>query len=352
LGIILLAKRLDEETNKKQPPKPKQRGLRRLVLFLLPVFLVLGWLAVDMYFFVTSPASPKPDEVVIEIPPGTSLAALSHMLQEKGLVSSAGKFRWLVRFRGDAREIKAGEYQLSTGLRPAGVLDKIVRGEVRLHHITFPEGYTMRQIADLLDERNLASYKQFMASATDPILVQAFNIPALTLEGYLFPDTYLFAMDLPVDTILRSFVTRFDQHFGPEAEEKAHKLGFTRHQVVILASVVEKETAVPEERPLIAGVFLNRLKKGIRLQSDPTVIYGLNNFDGNLTKAHLQMDTPYNTYTLSKLCSIQPPLLICTSSPRRMAPTTSPPVWPSITQLSCATKKDADNFCCPPTFTI
>jgi UPF0755 protein len=104
-------------------------------------------------------------------------------------------------------------------------------------------------------------------------------------------------MDLPVQTILRSFVARFNQHFGPEQEEKAHNLGFTRHQVVILASVVEKETAVPEERPLIAGVFLNRLKKGIRLQSDPTVIYGLKNFDGNLTKAHLQTDTPYNTYT-------------------------------------------------------
>jgi UPF0755 protein len=155
----------------------------------------------------------------------------------------------------------------------------------------------MRQIADLLDERRLASYDQFMASATDSTFVHAFNIPASTLEGYLFPDTYLFAMDLPVQTILRSFVARFNQHFGPEQEEKAHNLGFTRHQVVILASVVEKETAVPEERPLIAGVFLNRLKKGIRLQSDPTVIYGLKNFDGNLTKAHLQTDTPYNTYT-------------------------------------------------------
>jgi UPF0755 protein len=117
------------------------------------------------------------------------------------------------------------------------------------------------------------------------------------LEGYLFPDTYKFARNLSVESILRSFVTRFNQHFGPAQEERARQLGFTRHQVVILASVVEKETAVPEERPLIAGVFLNRLKRRIRLQSDPTVIYGLNEFDGNLTRAHLSTDTPYNTYT-------------------------------------------------------
>jgi UPF0755 protein len=250
-----------------------------------------------MYFFVTTPTSLKPEEVVMEIQPGTSLAALSHMVENRGLVSSAAKFRWLVRFTGAARKIKAGEYQISTGLRPGEVLEKIVRGEVRLHHVTFPEGYTMKQIANLLDDRNLARYDQFMASATDPAFVHAFNISASTLEGYLFPDTYLFAMNLPVETILRSFVARFKQHFRPEQKEKARTLGFTRHQVVILASVVEKETAVAKERSLIAGVFLNRLRKGIRLQSDPTVIYGLKNFDGNLTKDHLQTDTPYNTYT-------------------------------------------------------
>ena len=152
-------------------------------------------------------------------------------------------------------------------------------------------------MAKLLESRNLAGFDRFMATASDPAFVQEFSIPAPTLEGYLFPDTYLFARNLPVEKILRSFVERFDQHFGPSQEGEARKLGFTRHQVVILASVVERETAVSQERPLIAGVFLNRLRKRIRLQSDPTVIYGLKNFDGNLTRAHLQTDTPYNTYT-------------------------------------------------------
>jgi UPF0755 protein len=177
------------------------------------------------------------------------------------------------------------------------VLDKIVRGEVLLHQITFPEGYTMKQMAEILNSRGLARADRFIATASNPAFVQKLNIPAFTLEGYLFPDTYQFARNLPVENILSSLVERFDQHFGPAQDEKADQLGFTRHQVVILASVVEKETAVAEERPMIAGVFLNRLKKGIRLQSDPTVIYGLKNFNGNLTRAHLETDTPYNTYT-------------------------------------------------------
>ncbi|MEE9121783.1 MAG: endolytic transglycosylase MltG, partial [Syntrophobacteria bacterium] len=244
-----------------------------------------------------TPASSEPAEVVVEVPVGMSVPALSELLHGQGLVRSAGKFRWLVRFKGAARQIKAGEYQLSTGLRPGELLNKIIRGEVRLHQITFPEGYTLKQMAELLEASKLVNAERFIAAATDPPFVRSLDIPATSLEGYLFPDTYRFARGLPVKTVLRSFLTMFNQHFGPVQEEQARKLGFTRHQVVILASVVEKETAAAEERPLIAGVFLNRLRRRVRLQSDPTVIYGLRNFDGNLTRAHLQKDTPYNTYT-------------------------------------------------------
>ncbi len=277
--------------------KPKKKRLSPL--WSLPLVLVLtsAWLVGDMLHFIRTPASSEPAEVVMEVPVGMSVPALSELLHEQGLVRSAGKFRWLVRFKGAARQIKAGEYQLSTGLRPGELLNKIIRGEVRLHQITFPEGYTLRQMAELLEASKLVNAERFIAAATDPPFVRSLDIPAASLEGYLFPDTYRFARGLPVETVLRSFVTMFNQHFGPVQEEKARKLGFTRHQVVILASVVEKETAAAEERPLIAGVFLNRLRRRIRLQSDPTVIYGLRNFDGNLTRAHLQKDTPYNTYT-------------------------------------------------------
>ena len=277
----------------------KTRKRRFPSLRWLFVILAVGllWLMVDVYQFISTPASSEPEKVVIEISSGMSLRTLGNLLQERGLVSSAERFGWLVRLKGAARRIKAGEYQLSTGLRPGEVLDKIVRGEVLLHQITFPEGYTMKQMAELLDSRDLARADRFIATASNPAFVQKLNIPASTLEGYLFPDTYQFAKNLPVESILGSLVERFDQHFGPAQYEKADQLGFTRHQVVILASMVEKETAVAAERPIIAGVFLNRLEKGIRLQSDPTVIYGINNFNGNLTRAHLETDTPYNTYT-------------------------------------------------------
>ena len=279
------------------PPERKKRRLSPLWSLLLVLVLASAWLVGDMLHFIRTPASSEPVEVVIEVPVGMSVPALSELLHEQGLVHSAGKFRWLVRFKGAARQIKAGEYQLSTGLRPGELLNKITRGEVRLHQITFPEGYTLKQMAELLEASKLVNAERFIAAATDPPFVRSLGIPAASLEGYLFPDTYRFARGLPVETVLRSFVTMFNQHFGPVQEEQARKLGFTRHQVVILASVVEKETAAAEERPLIAGVFLNRLRRRIRLQSDPTVIYGLRNFDGNLTRAHLQKDTPYNTYT-------------------------------------------------------
>lgn len=281
----------------KASTKPKKKRLSPLWSLLLVLVLASVWLVGDMLHFIRTPASSEPAEVVMEVPVGTSVPALSDLLYGQGLVRSAGKFRWLVRFKGAARQIKAGEYQLSTGLRPGELLNKIIRGEVRLHQITFPEGYTLKQMAELLEASKLANAERFVAAATDPSLLRSLGIPAASLEGYLFPDTYRFARGLPVETVLRSFVTMFNQHFGPVQEEQARKLGFTRHQVVILASVVEKETAAAEERPLIAGVFLNRLRRRIRLQSDPTVIYGLRNFDGNLTRAHLQKDTPYNTYT-------------------------------------------------------
>lgn len=265
--------------------------------FLLVLALALLWLAVEAVSFVNTPASLEPEDVVVVVPGGTSLSALADRLHRQGLVRSAAKFRWLVWLRGAARQIKAGEYKLSTGLRPGELLDKLVRGEVLLHQITFPEGCTIEQMAALLDSRGLAEEEEFLAVSTEPDFVHGLGIPAATVEGYLFPDTYRFARGLSVEAIARSMVARFEDHFQAREQKRAEELGLTRHQVVILASVVEKETAVPEERSLIAGVFFNRLRRRMPLQSDPTVIYGLEHFDGNLTREHLQTNTPYNTYT-------------------------------------------------------
>jgi UPF0755 protein len=255
------------------------------------------FLAADVLLFLTSAATQRSDPVIIDFPVGTPLSTLYDLLEERGIVRSSFRFRLYARLKGEARHIKAGEYEFSTALRPGAVLSKLVRGEVLLHQLTLPEGVTRQDIAALLAAQALAGADQVLAMTADADLAKELGIPAPTLEGYLFPDTYRFARHLPVATILRAMVDRFHQYFGAAQEDQARKLRLTPHEVVILASVVEKETGSASERPLIAGVFLNRLRRGIPLQSDPTVIYGLPQFDGNLTRAHLVTDTPYNTYT-------------------------------------------------------
>ena len=279
-----------------QPPAATKKP-RRLRWWLVILGLAVLCFGADILLFLTSPATPLSDTVIVDFPVGTPLSVLSDLLEQHRVVQSGFKFRLYARFKGEARHIKAGEYEFSTALRPDAVLSKLVRGEVLLHQVTFPEGVTTQDVADLLAAQGLASADQVLAATTDTDLARQLAISAPSLEGYCFPDTYRFARHLPVTSILRTMVGRFDQYFGANQEEQARHLGLTRHQVVILASIVEKETGTASERPLIAGVFLNRLRRRIPLQSDPTVIYGIQNFDGNLTRAHLVTDTPYNTYT-------------------------------------------------------
>jgi len=278
-------------------PPTGTRRLRPLWWSVLVLSVAFLFLAADIFLFLTSPATQRSDAVVIDFPVGTPLSALYDLLEQRGVVRSSFRFRLYARLKGEARHIKAGEYEFSTALRPDAVLSKLVRGEVLLHQVTFPEGVTNQDTAALLAAQGLADADQVLAVAADADFAKDLGVSAPRLEGYLFPDTYRFARHLPVTTILRTMVGRFHQYFGAAQEDQARKLGLTRDQVVILASVVEKETGSAPERPLIAGVFLNRLRRGIPLQSDPTVIYGIPDFDGNLTRAHLITDTPYNTYT-------------------------------------------------------
>ena len=279
------------------PPPTRARRLRPLWWSALGLSVALLFLAANIFSFLTSPATDHSETVIIDFPAGTPLSALANLLEQRRVVRSSVEFRLYARLRGAARRIKAGEYEFSTALRPDAVLSKLVRGEVLLHQVTFPEGVTTEDIAALLAAQGLANADQVVAVAAEPDFAKDLGLSAPTLEGYLFPDTYRFARHLPVAIILQTMVGRFLQHFGAAQEEQARRLGLTRHQVVMLASVVEKETGSALERSLIAGVFLNRLRRGIPLQSDPTVIYGIPNFDGNLTRAHLMTDTPFNTYT-------------------------------------------------------
>jgi UPF0755 protein len=186
-------------------------------------------------------------------------------------------------------------------MTPNQVLDVLVDGKTYLHRITIPEGFTLKQIAEVLRTNELGQTDEFIALATDPQYVSSFEINAQSLEGYLFPDTYYFPRSATTKMIIRKMVERFDEQFPAQWHDRAKALGRTVHEIVTLASIIEKETGAAFERPLIASVFHNRLKKKMRLESDPTVIYGIPNFDGNIKRKHLRALTPYNTYRIKGL---------------------------------------------------
>jgi UPF0755 protein len=184
---------------------------------------------------------------------------------------------------------------------PRQILEIMVKGAVNLHKLTVPEGYSIPQIAVLVENAKFGSKIDFINTATDNVLAGKSGIEAPSFEGYLFPDTYFFPREVTMEQIISTMLNRFWSIFTAEWKLRAKDLGLTIHQIVTLASIIEKETGAAFERPIISSVFHNRLKKKMRLESDPTVIYGIKNFNGNLTRKHLSTRTPYNTYKIRGL---------------------------------------------------
>lgn len=234
---------------------------------------------------------------VIVIPKGLSSWRIASFLQEKGLIRQAFTFYLLALFKEKQGQLAAGEYLLSPGMTPEEILEILSRGKVILHPVTLPEGITAREVGRLLAGQGLAKSERVMALVRDPRFMASLGIEADRLEGYLFPETYYFPRGMKEEEILRTMVKTFTRRFSPAYIERARQLGLSRHQVVTLASLIEKEAQEPSERPLISAVYHNRLKRSMRLQCDPTVIYALGEkFTGNLTRADLAVDSPYNTY--------------------------------------------------------
>ncbi len=267
----------------------------------LLVLLALGGGAFYVVRFLSTPAGSGSEPRVVEILPGRPFPAVARDLEAAGVVRDGRLLALYARVTGAAARIKAGEYEFTQDLTPRQVLTRLVRGEIRQHRITIPEGFTVREIAELLAAERLTDPGELVEAAEDPAVARALGVPADRLEGYLAPDTYRFVRGLAPTAILKAMVARYRANVTPAMVEAAERQGLTEHQLVTLASIVEKETGRPEERPLIAAVFRNRLRKGIPLQSDPTVIYGIKDFDGNLRKADLLRWTPYNTYRIRGL---------------------------------------------------
>jgi UPF0755 protein len=282
--------------------------LRKALLFIgIPFFIVIS-IASGLYFelklFASTPADKSASApVIINVRPGQSLTKTAAILAGEKLIKNAMKFVLVARIKGYDKRLKAGEYLLSASMTPLQLLEIMVKGAVKLYKLTIPEGYNLNQIAESVDTAKFGTKMDFIQAATDTTLVRQIGLEGETFEGYLFPDTYFFPKEVTIERIISAMVKRFWSVFIPEWQARAIDLGLTVHQVVTLASIIEKETGAPFERPIISSVFHNRLKKKMRLESDPTVIYGIKNFDGNLTRKHLTTPTPYNTYKISGLPS-------------------------------------------------
>ena len=268
---------------------------------LIFVFFVVAAVYVDILRYADKPANAEPAKQVIIVKAGQKFKSLSEILHQKGVINHPAKFRLFSRIKGHDKNIKAGEYVLSPTMTPKIILKIFVIGKVRLHRITIPEGYNLRQVARVVSRAGFGTQADFLKAATNADLLHSKGIDAQTFEGYLFPDTYYFTKDATPEKIISSMVKRFWSVFKPEWKNPAKTHGFTIHQVVTLASIIEKEAGVAVERPIISSVFHNRLKRKIRLQSDPTVIYGIKNFNGNITRRDLAKKTPYNTYKIKGL---------------------------------------------------
>ena len=240
--------------------------------------------------------SDHPPSTVIVISPGSTFQQVADLLDTAGLIRSRSVFLWLGRSQEAERKVQPGEYELHAAMSPDDILAKLLSGRVVLHSVTIPEGYTIEQIAEVLAEQGITDQSEFTKLARDTRFVKTLGVQADTVEGYLYPDTYRFPRPMAAQDIIKTMVDQLNRVVSDEWKDRAKELRLTVHEVLTLASVIEKETGAAEERPHIASVFHNRLKKRIPLQSDPTVIYGLPNFDGNLRKKDLSHPSPYNTY--------------------------------------------------------
>jgi UPF0755 protein len=243
-------------------------------------------------------AGDEAPNALFVVSPGESLGDVARNLEDRELVRSAWVVEWLARSRGLASSLHAGEFVLSPSQSPGEILEWIARGRVATSPVVLPEGFTLAQIAQRLASAEVADREAFLALARDPETAAAMGVEGETLEGYLFPETYRIPRGLEPMEIARTLVAPFFEVWR-EIEPAAREQGLSMREVVTLASIVEKETAAPEERPLIAAVFRNRLERGMRLETDPTMIYGSENFDGNLRRRDLEnVDNPHNTYRI------------------------------------------------------
>lgn len=264
----------------------------------ITILTVIVLITIYVYTFLVTPPSNNNIIKTIFIPQGASFSIIAKGLEKEGIVTDAEKFLVLARFKGAITKIKAGEYEFTTSMLPNEVLNRMLYGKTKNYTITIPEGYNTIEIAKVLSNMNIVDEDKFLNRAMDETFAASLNIDGNTVEGYLFPDTYRFTKGITAEEIIKKMTERFNKVYIEIVSNRQSALKMSMRQIVTLASIIEKETGANNERTIIAAVFHNRIKKGMRLESDPTVIYGIKGFNGNLTRKDLLNKTPYNTYQI------------------------------------------------------
>jgi UPF0755 protein len=275
--------------------------VRAFIVLLLAVGVLGAGLWLDYHAFLKQSVPVSEEGRILDIPRGTSLRALARRMTDEGILKHPYYFIALAYRQGDQGRIKAGEFELSAGMTPADVLARITSGQVVQYPVTLVEGWTFRQAVEAIDAQDRFSGR--LSDLSDAALMTELGRPGEHPEGRLFPDTYRFPRDTPRLSVLQRAFDRMEQILEEEWAGRSEGLPIdTPYEALILASIVEKETGAAHERPEIAGVFVRRLRKGMRLQTDPTVIYGMGErYAGRIGRADLREATPYNTYVINGL---------------------------------------------------
>ncbi len=273
--------------------------MKKLIwLLIVAPFIASIMIGIHLYILFTNPYEGK--DAFFTVKAGEGFSSINHRLYKEGITSNPRLFHHYTNYKGLLTKFKAGTFVIKHGSTMPDVLRTLVNGVAIAQKITIPEGKNIFELGKIFEEQEICKAADFVAAARDPELLKKFHIEADSFEGYLYPETYQFDKNTPAPIIIKNLYLQFENKTKELLTQNDSSL--SSHEVVTLASIVEKETGASFERPIIAGVFLNRLKKRMRLQSDPTTIYGIyENFNGNLRKKHLEEVTPYNTYRIAGL---------------------------------------------------
>lgn len=273
--------------------------IKKTLIFVFLVGPLLACLMIGTHVWVILNDSYDGPDKTFVVKNGDTFPQINSRLSREGLIANTRVFHRYAQYKGLLTKFRAGSYTISSGAKMRDVLDTLVFGQPNLTSMTIPEGKNMYEIAKLVSSAGITSEEDFLKAVQNPDIISYLQIQATSLEGYLYPETYKFAPNTPAKEVVKTMVDLFRKK--TEDIDWTHPF-LNKHQVVILSSMVEKETGAKHERPAIAGVFTNRLKKRMRLESDPTTIYGIwSRYKGNIRKDDLLEMTPYNTYKIPAL---------------------------------------------------